>query len=300
MAYDQFGLALRVAASFLFTVMVVCVKLTTDDIPLGQIIFWRSAVALLPLLVYLHLTGDLPSGLLTKRPRSHLLRCLFGLAAMTTSFASLKYLPVADSTVIGYLTPILMLILGGVFLGEAITRTRVLAVSFGFLGVLVMTIPSMDGARPDGYLIGVGLGLITAVITAVAKVQIRDLTKTEHPGAIAFYFALVCAIGGLATLPFGWASPNLTSTLLLIGAGLSGGLAHICMTLGLKHAETAKLAGIEYLSLVFAVGADLLVFNIWPGLNFLPATLFVLIAAYLVSFRDGPKRQKQPTAKSKV
>ncbi|WP_424942761.1 DMT family transporter [Aliiroseovarius crassostreae] len=286
MAHDQFGLALRVAASFFFTVMVVCVKLTTENIPLGQIIFWRSAVALVPLMAYLYLTGDLPSGLLTKRPGAHFLRCLFGLAAMTTSFASLKFLPVADSTVIGYLTPILMLILGGVFLGEAITRARVLAVTCGFLGVLVMTFPALWETRPDGYLIGVALGLATAVITAVAKVQIRDLTKTEHPGAIAFFFALVCAMGGLISAPFGWASPSLTSYLLLVGAGVSGGLAHICMTLGLKHAETAKLAGIEYISLIFAVAADLLIFNITPGLNFLPATVLVLFAAYLVSFRD--------------
>ena len=150
MSQDQFGLALRVAASFFFTVMVVFVKLTTENVPLGQIIFWRSAVALLPLVIYLHLTGDLPTGLLTKRPGSHILRCLLGLAAMATSFASLKYLPVADSTVIGYLTPIVMLILGRIMLGEEINRTRVLAVGFGFAGVLVMTVPAIEGSRGDG------------------------------------------------------------------------------------------------------------------------------------------------------
>lgn len=297
MTQDQYGLALRVAASFFFTVMVVCVKLTANSIPVGQIIFWRSFVAMAPLLIYLHMTDDLPSGLRTNRPGAHILRCLLGLAAMTTSFMSLKYLPVADSTVIGYLTPILMLILGGVFLGEAITRNRVLAVSAGFLGVVIMTLPAIlvtEGARSDGYLIGVALGLATAVITAVAKVQIRQLTATEHPGAIAFYFALVCAIGALFSLPFGWASPDFKSYLFLIGAGLSGGLAHICMILGLKLAETAKLAGVEYLSLVFAVGADLVIFNIWPGVNFLPATICVLFAAYLVSFRDHPKKTQQP------
>lgn len=295
MSQDQFDLALRVAASFFFTVMVVFVKLTTETVPLGQIIFWRSAVALLPLVIYLHLTGDLPTGLLTKRPGSHILRCLLGLAAMATSFASLKYLPVADSTVIGYLTPIVMLILGRIMLGEEINRTRILAVVLGFVGVLVITVPAIEGSQGDGYLLGVMLGLITAVITAFAKVQIRDLTKTEHPGAIAFYFALVCAIGGLCSLPLGWASPDLVTYGYLIGAGLAGGLAHICMTLGLQLAETAKLAGVEYLSLIFAVGADLVVFQIWPGIAFVPATCLVLIAAYLVSFRDKPTAAKSPS-----
>lgn len=130
-------------------------------------------------------------------------------------------------------------------------------------------------------------------MTAIAKVQIRSLTRTEHPAAIAFYFALVCTLGGLASRPLGWAKPDFYDQIFLIGAGLSGGLAHISMTVSLKYAETAKLAGIEHLSLIFAVGADLMVFQIWPGANFLPATICVLFAAYLVSFRDHPKDAKK-------
>lgn len=60
MILDQYGLVLRVAASFFFTVMVVCVKLTADSIPVGQIIFWRSFVAMTLLILYLYLTGALP------------------------------------------------------------------------------------------------------------------------------------------------------------------------------------------------------------------------------------------------
>ncbi len=284
---DLFGIWLRVGATLFFTLMLVCVKLTADAVPTGQVVFYRSAVALIPLVIFLWWSGDFPGGLKTRRPFRHILRCLLGCTAMFTSFASLKYLPIAEATVIGYLTPVITVLLAKWLLQEQVTPARWISVGIGFSGVLILVLPDLLGISPDSaYLTGVLLGLLTAVLTAGAKIQIRSLAQTENAGAIAFYFALTCAVAGGATLLGGWANVTPLQFALLCGSGIAGGIAHILMTLGYKYCDASRLAGLEYLSLIFAVTADAVLFGIVPGIAFYICATMILAAAFLVIFRD--------------
>ncbi len=281
------GIVLRIGATFFFTVMVVFVKLLADEIPLGQVVFFRSAVALFPLVIFLMWTRDFPSGLRTRRPLGHITRCTMGCTALFASFASLKYLPLAHASIIGYIAPIVSVILARWVLGEIVTGLRWFAVVLGFLGVLVLILPSLTATQLDeSYLTGVALALIMAGFTAGAKIQIRSLTLTENAGAIAFYFALTCSLAGLLTVFWGWESPNPNELALLCGAGISGGIAHIMMTLALQHSEVSKLAPFEYLSLVFAVFADAVLFNIVPEGVFYLSTVMIIIAMWAVAAKD--------------
>lgn len=300
MTSDLHGIALRIGATLFFTLMTVCVKWLADTVPLGQVVFYRSAVALIPLVLYLVVTGDFPRGLATRRPMAHVWRCLLGCTAMFASFAALRYLPLAHASVIGYLAPILAVLLARALLGEIVNRTRWLSVMFGFLGVLVLVIPDATGVQVDpGYLLGIGLALTMAIFTAGAKIQIRSLALTENAGAIALYFALTCALAGLATLPLGWVSPTPAQLTYLIGAGAAGGIAHIMMTLALKHSEVSKLAPFEYLALIFAVIADALFFGVIPGVAFYIAAACIVMATLVVVAGDR-RRPKLPAAGHKV
>ncbi|MEC7961901.1 MAG: EamA/RhaT family transporter, partial [Pseudomonadota bacterium] len=89
---DTTGIFLRIGATFFFTLMVILIKFLAEAVPVGQVVFFRSAVALVPLVLFLMWTKDFPSGLRSKRPMGHVMRCLMGCAAMFASFASLKYL----------------------------------------------------------------------------------------------------------------------------------------------------------------------------------------------------------------
>ena len=101
MSIDFKGISLRVGATFFFTLMVLFIKWLSDEIPVGQVVFFRSAFALIPLVLFLMWTREFPSGLKTKRPRSHFARCILGCLAMFASFASLKYLPLSHASIIG-------------------------------------------------------------------------------------------------------------------------------------------------------------------------------------------------------
>lgn len=273
------GIALRVLSGVLFTGMAACVKALSDTVPTGQIVFYRSAFALIPLAVFLWRRGELPGGLATRRPLGHLMRSAFGAAAMFTSFATIARLPLAEAVLIGHLSPVVTAVAAALFLSERLTIWRVLGMAFGFAGVLALVWPDL-GAR-SGYealrLTGYALGVLTAALTAAALLMVRSLARSgESPGAIAIYFVLVSMAGGLLTLPLGWAA---TDARTLVLAGLFGGAAHIAMTLAFRYAEASRLAPFEYVVLLWAVLADLILFGSQLGPSFLLALPLVLLGA---------------------
>ncbi|PJE27086.1 EamA domain-containing membrane protein RarD [Pseudooceanicola antarcticus] len=286
------GILLRLLSGLLFAGMVVMVKALSEDIPLGEIVFFRSAFALIPLVIFLRLRGEFPAGLRSKLPWGHVLRSGFGAAAMFTSFASIARLPVAEATLIGYLSPVLTAIAGVVLLGERATPYRVGGIALGLAGVAVLVGPELGAGPMDRVrLAGLALGVATAVLTSLALAMTRSLARSgESPGAIAFYFALTSALAGLLTLSSGWIMPSSETLILLVLAGLMGGFAHIAMTLAFRYAEASRLAPFEYVSLVWAVLADLLIFGLPVGPVFFLALPLLLGGAALAALERGRRQ----------
>ncbi len=281
------GIALRLLATLFFSLMSLSVRLASVEAPVGQIVFWRSAVALVPIIVYLAWRRQLRHGLRTERPLGHVKRSLYGCAAMFFSFLSIAHLPLALATALSFLAPLIVIPLAIATLGERPGWFVGGATCLGFLGVALILWPAVTG--PDiavGTLIGVGAGLACAATTALAKTEIKRLTATEAPAAIAFYFAVICAAGGLATLPFGWADVSQTALIALIASGLFGGFAHIAMTEAVARAPVSTLAPFEYTAMIWAVLFDLIIFALWPVLISLFGALLIVIAAVGVAFAD--------------
>lgn len=282
---EGLGIILRILSGFLFALMVVMVKLVSQDILLGEIVFFRSFFALIPLVIFLYACSEFPSGLRTERPWGHVFRSIFGVTAMFTSFAAIARLPVAEATLISYLSPVLTAIAGVIFLGERATVFRAGGIALGLAGVVILISPELDSsdfnaARFTGLL----LGIVTAILTAVALIFTRSLARDgESPGAIAFYFALTSTFGGFLTLPSGWVMPEPQTLFFLILAGLLGGFAHIAMTLAFKYAEASRLAPFEYIALIWAVLADFLIFEIAVSLAFSFAIPLILASALIAA-----------------
>jgi drug/metabolite transporter (DMT)-like permease len=287
------GIGLRILSGFLFAAMSICIKATSGAVPVGQIVFFRSAFALIPLVIFLWWRNEFPRGLATRRPFGHLLRSSLGAAAMFASFASIARLPLAEATLLTYLSPTFTSIAGVVLLSERLTKWRVGGVLFGLAGVVTLVWPEighgvMDDARMWGYI----LGLLMGLLTSSALIMVRSLSRTENPGAIAFYFVIASMIGGLFTVPFGWVMPDRTGLALLVLAGLFGGFAHIAMTVAFRHAEASLLAPFEYLAILWPVLADLLIFNSPLSSTFITALPLILAGAALAAV-EGRRRRPQ-------
>jgi drug/metabolite transporter (DMT)-like permease len=280
------GVGLRLLAAFLITAMSALVHGLAQTVPVGQIIFFRSAVALIPIVAYMALRGQLPGALATSRSGLHVTRSLFGTLSMAFSFVSLAYLPVANAQALGYLAPVLTLPLAALMLRERMTPAIIGAVALGFGGVIAMLWHAFD-VPGNGALIGVGAGLGYAVTMAFVRVHIKAMTATENPATIAFYFALTASVAGLATLPFGWATIDLQSLLWLCGAGLLGGLAHIAATEAVARAPVGVLAPFDFTGLVWALGFDLVLFSVFPDTLGLLGAAAITGAALIVTFASA-------------
>ena len=86
-----------------------------------------------------------------------------------------------------------------------------------------------------------------AVTNAGSVIQTRRLTTTETTSSIVFYFSFICALAGLATLPFGWIMPTLPQLAALVGLGIFGGLAHILLTESYRYAPASLVAPFDYM-----------------------------------------------------
>lgn len=283
------GVGLRLLTAFLMTAMSAVVRGVADTVPIGQIMFWRSAVALVPICLYMMWLGEFPGGLRTSRPGLHVTRSVFGAFSMAMSFLSLAYLPVANAQALAYLAPVLVLPLAAVMLKERLTRAVFIAVALGFGGVILLLWDAFE--RPgSGALIGVAAGLIYAVTMAFVRVHTKTMTRTERASTIAFYFAVVSTFIGLATLPFGWVELNPALLGWLVLAGVIGGVGHIVGNEAVARAPVGALAPFDFTGLIWALGFDLILFSVLPGVAGLLGVFAITFAALVVTFAGSRPR----------
>lgn len=298
------GIGLKIGSTLMFTLMLVGVKAVADTIPPGEIVFARSFFALVPIVVMLMWQGDFPRALRTDRPMTHLSRGTVGVIAMALSFAGLAYLPLPESMTICYASPLMIVVLAALLLGERVRAFRWTAVAVGFAGILVILWPRFtvlsQGLPADAALLGAGLALMAAFFSSFAAIFVRKMTETESTGTITFYFALFSSVLGLAvSLPFGWAAPDFRDAALLVGIGLSGGVGQIMMTSAYRHAGAATVASFEYVSMLWAVAFGYLFFRETPTDNVLLGGGIVIAAGMLIIYREralGLERRRQSEA----
>jgi drug/metabolite transporter (DMT)-like permease len=282
------ALWLATAGIAIMTGMSTAIHAVAATVPTGQIIFWRSSVALLPILAYLAVRGELGQTIRTRYPHKHLLRGLLGCAVMYFSFVSLRYLSVGLATALTYIAPILSIAAAMVFLRERPGGTIFLGVLMGFAGILLMLYPALIGAElRDGTLIGVGAGIAMASINALSRVQIKDLTRTEPPASVALSFAVICTALGLASALYGWVELGPMEFWLLLAAGLFGGCGHVLIMESVARAPVSVLAPYEYTGIVWAFGFDLAFLGIVPTPLALAGALVVVAAAAIVALGRG-------------
>lgn len=285
------GIGLRLLAAFLITAMSALVREVSDKATLGQIIFWRSAVALIPICIYMYIRGYFPAAIYTQRPRLHLVRGVLGVTTMALSFISLAYLPVAHAEALGFLGPVLVLPAAAIFLRERVSARVIFAVALGFAGVIAMLWEGLT-MPGKGAMIGVLAGLGFAGLSAIVRVQVKAMTRTEKPATIAFYFAVISAAVGLATLPFGWKPVDLYALSVLVGVGLLGGLAHIASNEAVARAPVSVLAPFDFTGLIWAVLFDFVLFATLPGLPGWIGIIAITLAGLMVM--APPRRQPRP------
>lgn len=273
---------------FTMTAMSAIIHEAAKVVPIGQLIFWRSFVALGPILIYLAFRKELRTALQTRYPHKHLIRGILGAAVMMFNFIALAYLSVGLAQAISYLTPIMSICAAMVFLRERPSALVIGGVVLGLVGILLMLFPALVGTEiRQGTLIGVAAGLAMAATNALSRVQVKDLTRTDPPASIALSFAVVSSLVGLASIVLGWADLDTQTFMLLILAGVLGGMGHILMTEAVARAPVALLAGYEYTGIIWAFLFDVALLGVVLDAWSVAGAVVVVAAAALVAYGQG-------------
>jgi drug/metabolite transporter (DMT)-like permease len=280
------GILLKLMAVTLFGVMAILVKTLSSRVPAGEIVFFRSLVALPVIVIWLMSLGELRHGLRTRKPLSHVWRGLVGTSAMALNFAALGLLPLPEVTALGYAMPILVVAFAAMFLGEDVGFFRFLMVMIGLLGVLIVLSPRLQGLDAAGAgALGAACALGGALCGALAQVFIRQMIHTEHAAAIVFWFSITATLLSLFTLP-GWVMPGGDTLGLLLLTGLIGGVGQIFLTSAYRFADASVIAPFEYASMIIALVAGYFLFGEVPTLVMLAGASVIMTAGIAIIVRE--------------
>ena len=199
----------------------------------------------------------------TRRPWLMGMRALTLVGVSLLFQSALKLLPLAETTAIVFVTPLLVALLAGPLLGEKVRLKSWLATIAGFCGVLLI-------ARPGGAMSGIGVAyaLGSALCYAAYQILTRQLSASEPALRQLFYTALVGAIAMSLVVPAYWNAllPTAGQALLIVSLGLTAGAGHFLLIRAFRQTPASTLSPLLYVQLVWAMLLGLLVFGQLPDL----------------------------------
>ncbi|QPD00359.1 DMT family transporter [Qipengyuania soli] len=258
------------------------VKYTAESgVHFGEILFWRASLTVPMLGLWLAAQGQL-SRLRTNRMPAHIRRAVLGMIGMALTFGAPILLPLAESTTLGFTTPIFAVILSALLLRETVGPWRWGAVIAGFLGILVITQPGQSHMP----MFGVIVGLSGAFMVAVISIQLRDLGRTDEPIAIVFWFSAWSTAVFALGLPFFIEAHSPKQWLLLLAIGALGCVAQLLLTASLRFGQVASVIVMDYSSLIWATLYGWMIWNRLPPTTTWLGAPLVIGAGALIAWRE--------------
>ena len=275
----QLGVLLMLVGMALFSLNDAMGKWLVASYTVGQVLLIRSLAALVVLLPFLWSFG-LRRLLAVERPGLQALRVLFATAEVFCFYLAVRDLPLADVMTFWLAAPIYVAAVSPFLLGERVGARRWIAVTLGFMGVLIALAPSgaVSGTATLAAMIG-------SACFAAMVVTGRTLRGTPDT-ALVFWQLIGAGLAGAVTVPFAWSNPTPPDWALLSLLGVVAMLAHICVTRALKLADAALVAPLQYTLLPWAIVLGWLFFGDTPS----PAMLlggFIIVVAGLILLLPG-------------
>jgi len=286
------GIFFKLVSAVLFAVMSALIRYLGARYPVGEVVFYRSAFAVVPVVAVYAWRGELAAVVRTERPLGQAGRGALSIVGMFFNFGALARLPLVESNAISFTSPLFSVALAALVLKERVRVYRWSAVIIGFLGVLVVLSPHLSGDEltiamaSATSLSGVIFGIAGSFANAGTVIQTRRLTQSESTSSIVFYFSLSCALAGLVTWPFGWLSPSGGEFAALIGIGLLGGTAHIFLTESYRYASASVVAPFDYTSMIWALVLGYAVFGETPTPMIVVGSVTIAGAGLFVIWRE--------------
>ncbi len=305
------GIGLILIAIVAISINDMLIKLLSGGYPLHQMVFIRSSIGICFSLLFVQLEGGW--GILkTKTPFLHLLRGLLIVVANLSFFAALASLPLADTTAIAFVAPLVITLLSIPMLGEKVGPLRIGAVLVGFVGVIIVIQPWQGSDARDVPFVIYLLPLLAAVTYALNSLMTRMLGVTSKASAMAVYiqmtfivvsllFWVVAGDGRYAegleneSLIFilrAWVWPQGSDLWFFLGLGLNSAIVGYTLAAAYRMADAATIAPFEYVGLPLAIMWGWVIFGDLPGPVATIGITLILGSGLFVFVRERQKKRR--------
>jgi drug/metabolite transporter (DMT)-like permease len=241
-----------------FAAMDTITKWMVADYPIGQMMWVRYAIFCLFAWFVVRRSG-LRAALRTSRPWLQLGRALLAVVEAAVFVVAFRYLPLADTHAIAATSPLIVIALGVLFLGEKAGAARWGAVAAGFVGMLLIVRPGFR--ELDWVLL---IPVVGAILWGAYQILIRLCSRTDTPDTTLVWSAFVAFGATTVVGPIDWKWPDATGWFLLVAIALIGALAHYALIKALDYAEAGAVQPFSYTLLVFVTILGAIVFGDIP------------------------------------
>jgi len=278
------GILWMLLAVTTLTTMFVVVKQMATELPVFVVAISRTFFALCMLTPWLVRSG--PGVLRTRRPALHFIRSFCGISAFVLLIFALEDLIMADAMVLAFTSPFWSILIGAIVLKEVIHGRRIAATVVGFCGMLLIVKPQL-GLEPAML-----LALGSAVFTSSAMISMKNLTSSEPPTRIVFYFMF---FGTLILLPgavYTWETPTLVQTGWLFLAGFLGAIGQDFLARAYDAGEVSIVAPFDFMRLPVAAIFGFLIFSEVPDPWSITGTVIIIASAVYLLRRGQIERRE--------
>ena len=234
-----------IGAMFSFSLMAVSGRELATNLNTFEIMLFRSIIGFLIVLAIGYFAKTLAE---IKRDRLglHLFRNLAHFSGQNLWFLAVASIPFSQLFALEFSTPVWVSLLAPLFLGEVLTKQRVLAVILGFAGVLIV-------ARPDinQFDFAIVAAVACAICFAGSMMATKSLTSDQSITCILFWLTLMqLAMGLVATVITGTiAFPEGINIFWIVIVGIGGLTAHFCITSALALAPAIVVIPLDFMRL---------------------------------------------------
>lgn len=270
------------AATLCFASLDTAIKYLSSRYPVPLLVWARWVIQALAIVVWLAPKAG-RSILRTRRVGKNLVRGAILVGSSVCFVYALRDLPLASVTALNYTTPMMVVVLAVVLLGERLTAARIAFVVAGIVGMLLIVRPGTDVFRGASL-----LALASAACYAVFQIMTRTMVD-EDPGVLLFYPALVATVAMAFPLAASWSSIGempWTHVAMLVVGGVIGTLGHLLFILAFQRAAASALTPFTYVHLVWATLIGWAVFGTFPDAFSLAGMAIIAGSGLLITLHE--------------
>ena len=278
------GIAMILASTGFLGVSDVTAKYLSATLPSIEITWIRFMVFAL-----IMTPGMVPGSpffaLRSDRPRFQMLRGVTLLGSSLLFITGLRYLPIAEASATGFVSPLFVTALSIIFLGERVGMRRWIATAVGLFGVVVILRPGTGAFHAAAF-----FPIISALSWASTLIMTRMMSGRDPAITTMTYSSMVGVTILTLLVPFVWVAPSWHDLLLGLLIGVASTLGQWIVVLAFRYADASVLAPFQYTQLLWVSILGFLVFGELPDIWTVVGAVFIVASGLYTAHRERVRR----------